>query len=711
MSKSRDISKLNRGFTIDGNDQSRIDSDFVLSVFKKIVVKRDDANYAGGKDSEVFVVDVDTANPVVRIRHDLDLKGSLKLNSFQKDSDRERAYNTSKDYEIRSGKHFDSDFANLVIDTLIGHGKAGVDYTSDRYNPITRRLLNEFAIAHMHDVNHDKAPVVGQYLRWNGDAWESQDPAAEGSFTVDFQEAVIAASAVNDGQDTTIGFSKEISNANAIVFINGVGPLVDSESYGDAPTNTQDSDSDKYLSVEYTILQNVTTQDVDQIVSGPSDAITFYQDVSTLRHGDEVIVISPIDETIAHFYKNFKFADDDFKVMRQARNYWDSDAGTWLDTVGPAAKHTHQTFRMIDSDIYNDSEMVIARVGGSPLIFLNGINLNQRNGDFYYYDSDSDQIAKYSASRMIAFDSDNFVLDSDVLTALWVRNVGNLASQNFETVEHTFRVDSDNHPGITTGVVRIAEITQNSNDALNSLVFINGRIQTNVPVLTYQIRNDDIVFPGKLDSDDFVSIYSFSGPTAGAGTIGGLSNVDRQVDSALTTNVGEALVFDGSQWTHQFSNTIAESPQTAAWLRVTFDSDTGPNPNKIIERATYGFDSDQLKYARHAEGIYYFLLDSDVVPVTQSSGAFMSLSVSVCAPQGQPIFASVDAQSNASELYSAPGPAPDSDTGLTIDVFGGQPLTANPNGRAIRVRTWDANSNPIDPIQVNVQLWLKREVG
>ena len=707
MSKSRDLSKLNRGFTIDGTDQSRIDSDFVLSVFKKILVKRDNASYDGGADSEVFLVDVDTANPVVRVRHDLELKGSMKFESHQKDSDKERAYNDSKNYTIRTGAHFDSDFAELVVDVLLNHDREGVDPTRANFNEFTSRLQEKLAITRMHDVNSDKAAVVGQYLRWNGDSYEPQDPDAEGAFTIDIQDAVVAESAIGAG-DTVIGFSKEISNANAIVFINGVGPLVDSESFGDAPTSTQDSDSDKYLSVEYQILQNVTTQDVDQIVSGPSDAVKFYQDVSTLRHGDEIVIISPIDETIAHFYKNFRFADSDLAVYRNARNHWDSDNQTWVDSEGDSAGKVHQTFRLIDSEIYNDSEFIAARVGGNPLIFLNGINLNQRNGDFYFYDSDSDQVTEYKASRMIAFDSDNYVQDSDVLTALWIRNVGGIETQNFETIEHTFRVDSDNHPGITTGIVRISEITQNSNDALNSLVFINGRIQTNAPVLTYQVRNDDIVFPTKLDSDDFVAIYSFSGPTTGSSTIGSLSNVDRTVDSALTTNVGEALIFDGSQWTHQFANTIAEAPVTAAWMRVTFDSDNGPNPNKIIDRATYGFDSDQLKYSRHEEGIYYFLLDSEVMPVNETNGFYMSMSVSTCAPQGQPIFASIDAEGASA---TAPGPAPDSETGLTIDVFGGQPLIPNPNNRAIRVRTWDQNGNPIDPIQVNVQVWFKREIG
>ena len=73
-----------------------------------------------------------------------------------------------------------------------------------------------------------------------------------------------------------------------------------------------------------------------------------------------------------------------------------------------SANGTHQTFRMIDSDIYNDSDLIVARVGGNPLIFLNGINLSQAQGDFYFWDSDSDQVNTYKTSRIIAFDSDQF---------------------------------------------------------------------------------------------------------------------------------------------------------------------------------------------------------------------------------------------------------------------------------------------------------------
>ena len=708
MSKARDLSKLGSGFEIDGSN-SRIDSDFVLQVFKKFIVKRDNASYLSGADSEVFVVNANQSPSTTTVRGNMDVRGDIVLHSYQKDSDRERLFNEVDTYTIRTGKHFDSDFANMVVDTLIGHGKEGFDYTSDLYNPITARLQHEFAISHFHDVNHDKAPVAGQYFRWSGDKWEPQDPDPEGNFTVDFQSATVALSAVSDS-DTILGFSKEISNANALVFLNGHILGIDSEAFGDgrsaggSGTDTQDSDSDKYAFIDYKILANVTTEDVDQVVSGPSDALVLY---GGANHEDEVTVISPIDEGIAHFYKNFRFADSDFAVYRPARNHWDGTK--WVDSEGASAGKIHQTFRMIDSDIYTDSEMITARVGGDPLIFLNGMNINQRHGDFYFYDSDSDQKNIYKASRMIAFDSDQYLRDSDELVAVWIRNVGPIASENFQNLEHTFTVEDSDHPGFATGIVNVPFLGE-SNDPLHVLVFLNGHLLANVPALTYQIRasTSEILFTEKLTIGDKVSMYNYSGPTTSNTSLGNLSNVDRGVDNQFEVKTGEALIYSGTEWTHQFKNTISETPVTAAWMRVTFDSDNGPNPNKIIDRATYGFDSDQLKYARHQEGVYYFLLDSEVVPVRETNGFYMSMAVSTCAPQGQPIFASIDAEGASA---TAPGPAPDSETGRTIDVFGGQPLIPNPNNRAIRVRTWDQDGNSIDPIQVNVQVWFKRSIG
>ena len=51
--------------------------------------------------------------------------------------------------------------------------------------------------------------------------------------------------------------------------------------------------------------------------------------------------------SIQFFYKNFRFADSDFVVYRKSRN------------IAQSANGTHQTFRMIDSDIYNDSDFIL----------------------------------------------------------------------------------------------------------------------------------------------------------------------------------------------------------------------------------------------------------------------------------------------------------------------------------------------------------------
>ena len=700
--KTRDLSKLGAGFVVDGT-KSRIDSDNTIETFTTLSVKRDNATYNSGKDSDIFVVNPDQANPTIETRHSTQIKDKLVFTKVQADDNRKVAKDVSGTVNIRAGQHFDSDIMDAIVDAVIAKSRNDLSATNTNYNPKLRELQAEMATRLMSDMNADKGPTVGQYLRWTGNKYEPQDPDATGNFTIDFQSAAVSPQAITDS-DTKIGFSKVISNANALVFVNGHLQPVDSDAFGDgqsptgAGTTTRDSDSDKYAIIDYKILANVTTKDVDQVVSGPSDAIKFY---GSLKANDEVSVISPIDETVAHFYKNFRFADSDFVVMRKSRRADLSPNGT------------HQTFRMIDSDIYNDSDLIVARVGGNPLIFLNGINLSQAQGDFYFWDSDSDQVNTYKTSRIIAFDSDQFLKDSDELSAVWIRNVSNqlgvnrLPSEAFQTLEHTFTVNDSDHPGFTTGLVDCSPVLQTSNDPFNVLVFLNGVLLSQSPVLEYQVNGNDILFPSKLNVNDFVAIYSFSGPTAGVSTLGQLSNVDEAVDGQQPS-IGEALVYSGGQWTHQFSDQIKETPLTSAWMRVSFDSDNGPNPNKIIDRATYGFDSDQLKYSRHAEGVYYFLLDSEVVPVNDTNGFYMSMAVSSCAPQGQPIFQSIDAQ-GADAV--APGPGADSETGRTIDVFGGKPLIANPNNRAIRVRTWDASSNPIDPIQINVQVWFKRQSG
>lgn len=700
--KTRDLSKLGAGFVVDGT-KSRIDSDNTIETFTTLSVKRDNANYNSGKDSDVFIVNPDQANPTIETRHSTAIKDKLVFNKVQKDADRKEAFNTASTVEFRSGQHFDSDLMDAVVDAVIAKSRNNLDPTNSNYNPKLAELQAEMSTRLMSDMNNDKGPTVGQYLRWTGNKYEPQDPDKTGNFTIDFQSAAVSPQSITDS-DTKIGFSKVISNANAVVFVNGHLQPVDSDAFGDgrsptgSGTTTRDSDSDKYAFIDYRILANVTTKDVDQVVSGPSDAIQFY---GSLKANDEVSIISPIDESVAHFYKNFKFADSDFVVFRKSR------------TPAQSANGNHQTFRMIDSDIYSDSDMIVARVGGNPLIFLNGINISQKQGDFYYFDSDSDQVNTYKASRMIAFDSDNYVKDSDELSAVWIRNVSNqlggnrLPSESFNTLEHTFTVNNTNHPGFTTGLVDCSPVLGASNDPQNVLVFLNGLLLSQSPVLEYQVNGNDILFPTKLSVNDFVAVYSFSGPTTGVSSLGQLSNVDEAVDGQQPS-IGESLVYSGGQWTHQFADAIKETPVTAAWMRVSFDSDNGPNPNKIIDRATYGFDSDQLKYSRHSEGIYFFLLDSEVVPITDTNGFYMSMAVSTCAPQGQPIFSSIDAQgANA----VAPGPGADSETGKTIDVFGGRPLIANPNNRAIRVRTWDASANPIDPIQMNVQVWFKRSSG
>ena len=71
--KTRDLSKLGAGFVVDGT-KSRIDSDNTIETFTTLSVKRDNATYNSGKDSDIFVVNPDQANPTIETRHSTQIK-------------------------------------------------------------------------------------------------------------------------------------------------------------------------------------------------------------------------------------------------------------------------------------------------------------------------------------------------------------------------------------------------------------------------------------------------------------------------------------------------------------------------------------------------------------------------------------------------------------------------------------------------------------
>ena len=133
---------------------------------------------------------------------------------------------------------------------------------------------------------------------------------------------------------------------------------------------------------------------------------------------------------------------------------------------------------------------------------MNGINLSQAQGDFYFWDSDSDQVNTFKTSRIIAFDSDQFLKDSDELSAVWIRNVSNqlggnrLPSEAFQTLEHTFTVNDSDHPGFTTGLVDCSPVLQTSNDPFNVLVFLNGVAQIAGVNYTVDSNGANVVFSG-----------------------------------------------------------------------------------------------------------------------------------------------------------------------------------------------------------------------
>ena len=189
--KTRDLSKLGAGFVVDGT-KSRIDSDNTIETFTTLSVKRDNANYNSGKDSDVFIVNPDQANPTIETRHSTAIKDKLVFNKVQKDADRKEAFNTAGTVEFRSGQHFDSDLMDAVVDAVIAKSRNNLDPTNSNYNPKLAELQAEMSTRLMSDMNNDKGPTVGQYLRWTGNKYEPQDPDKTGNFTIDFQSAAVS---------------------------------------------------------------------------------------------------------------------------------------------------------------------------------------------------------------------------------------------------------------------------------------------------------------------------------------------------------------------------------------------------------------------------------------------------------------------------------------------------------------------------------------
>ena len=159
--KTRDLSKLGAGFVVDGT-KSRIDSDNTIETFTTLSVKRDNASYESGKDSDIFVVKPDQANPTIETRHSTKIKDKIVFEKVQKDANRKVAVDTAATVNIRSGQHFDSDLMDALVNAVIAKSRSDLATTNVNYNPKLKELQAEMATRLMSDMNADKGPTVGQ---------------------------------------------------------------------------------------------------------------------------------------------------------------------------------------------------------------------------------------------------------------------------------------------------------------------------------------------------------------------------------------------------------------------------------------------------------------------------------------------------------------------------------------------------------------------
>ena len=150
--KTRDLSKLGAGFVVDGT-KSRIDSDNTIETFTTLSVKRDNASYASGADSDIFRVNPDQANPTIETRHSTKIKDKLVFEKVQKDANRNVALDTAASVNLRSGQHFDSDLIDAVVDAVIAKGRSDLDKVNSNYHPKLAQLQAEMATRLMSDMN------------------------------------------------------------------------------------------------------------------------------------------------------------------------------------------------------------------------------------------------------------------------------------------------------------------------------------------------------------------------------------------------------------------------------------------------------------------------------------------------------------------------------------------------------------------------------
>ena len=498
-------------------------------------------------------------------------------------------------YDVRAGKHFDSDLHELLVDSFLRKSRVRTfdpDLNRERqtfpgelhYNRPLQRLAREMSIKDLFDVETIRSPRVGDVLTWNG---QDYAPGATGIV----RNTVRNESGAVPSTSRSVSFSRSIPNDDILFFYNGHLLARDSETlrrdfaawnaaYPGVYVNpTTDSD------VDYRIDRDRLLVDDDTGAVTPAGTVfTFGQTPALgLLPTSEISVVYHFDERV-HFYKS----------------HWlgisDSDANQEINIRNGEP----------DSDITDGySEPNVKQRQGDLLVFLYGMLLNPGDSEAYGTDYDVDSEQGSIVRFHIANDSEQQI------EFAWLQGPESLGVG----IIHELLNDSENFT--TAGRRRFkVEAWDASSDVIapeDSLVFLNGHLINNNPLIEYQVEGQYISFIDAFDSETDIAIVSFTGnkTTDFEIRLGDLSNVVDRVDNPTQANgfghtdIGEPLVWNGTQWDLLSSQAVETSPLQRGWLRVTLDSDNPAISSNIYH---YGFDSDWANNGsfRIDEGEYRF---------------------------------------------------------------------------------------------------------
>lgn len=650
-SRSRILADLIAGLTVvnEGDQYYLYDSDWELNVGGRIYADGDIVALGRNFDSDgsgnlIDAFQLDTLNKTIDINNT-----TFKLNDttqwYRIVDDSESRYQGSLPGErenrlLKSGLGFDSDLTALINDSYRRFSRDTVDGLSRipgsiNYNPPLQELANEIAIEDMFNVSNQKAPLTGQSLVWTGAQWE---PGEAVSSLAD-RTLHIESAQITDNNSSTIAFQSRLGQ-HPLVFMNGHLLARDSESM-DTASVTPDP-LIRGTGVDYTVRDDVLVSTIDQLVSGPADAVIF---ASPLRQFDEVTTVSPYIESQAKFHSAFYTQgvnDYDFALPTlESPQGVNAASGIVLDPVTdlvtefpmyPSENATHdlidrsgflpvflngQLLAPIDAAIPNDgvSTPIQIRTGAvsTPIIPDSDYTLDSENG------------------RIVVLPAGVELQDSDEISIAWVESI--TQSPLYQWYHWGEMIDSE-HPWLDVGGSHRVPILDAVDDPESALVFINGHLLANTPVIEYSISGGNIITSTGFTVGDRIQVITTQGAKSNPSLLGNLGNVDSIVNTPPALSPGEAFVWAFTDnlnttglWTHQFSQVVTSTPVPIAWAKVTLGT-----PNVI---STSNFNPESLTVTT---GQYELILDSDNVPVNNYAPGDMCIQVTINEVTATPLF-------------------------------------------------------------------------